>query len=86
MLDPVLAVPTANIEWFSNGVWQKMPHRHFFVNNLRQHFFKSQKHMPQANKNVWTELYKKYLLNKQIIKLNNITFRVIENGHHVEAA
>ena len=78
MLDPVLGVQTANIQWFSNGVWKEMPHRHFFVNNLRQHFSNNNKRMADATKKMWSNLYKSYLLKDQNIQINHIKFRVVK--------
>ncbi len=78
MIDPVVGVPTTQIQWFSNGVWKEMPHRYFFANNIRCHFKNSNKHMTADNKRSWAEVYKRMLLNCETIVVNHIKFRVVK--------
>lgn len=78
MLDPAILIDTKRIQWQNNSVWKEMPHRHFFCNNLNQHFSHNKKKGPE--KRTWTELYKRMLLDGKIVVLNRITFRVIEEA------
>lgn len=85
MKDLTLGVNTDSIQWFSNSMWKAMPHRHFFTNNLREHFNKSGRHMPSAQRLMWTAVYTKALVDKKdTLKINSITFRVREN-HETKA-
>lgn len=76
MFTAFMDVLPETVQWFSNGVWQPIPHKHFLVNHLHQHFHKQRKKMPASQQEVWAKVYKDMLLKRDIVHVNHIAFRL----------
>jgi len=78
MIDPVAMVSPSKIRWFHNGMWRELPHSHFFVNNVRQHFEKSKRHMPKEQKQSWESVFRNKLQSGELLRVNHILFKTVE--------
>lgn len=78
MIDAIVGVRTDNIQWYHNGRWAPMPHRHFFGNNLREHFKKQKRHMPVEQRKVWSEYYRTAMIRSEVVHINNLIFKLKE--------
>lgn len=73
-MDQTKQLPIEMLVW-RNGRWEQPPHRHFFVNMLKEHIRKIEGYDNKRIENIRIEMM---LENGQILHVNNGTFRVVD--------
>lgn len=67
-----------NVRWFSNQVWQWMPHLKFFDNCLTEHLRKTGAYRRKTFKEIQINraLYHKLLLDGKEVEINGCKFKL----------
>lgn len=70
-----------HLRFLHNGIWQSMPHRHFYDNNEREHLYKNKVFMKGKEvADAWKAQYQKQLLEGQVVTVNHVQFKIITDS------